>query len=225
LKAKEDKEKEKDKEIEKEKDEDHIIRTVSYDQLSGLISPKGDLYRDSYSTHYPLLLKGESEKDDDKSSTSDDSESDTDNTTEKEKSSKKHNTINKNHLEKDEDGKYPVLNQMLAFDGADCSPGFAQTVALARLYVRHSSKIIILDEAMSQIDPLRVRNIILPSLYAYVKGKNICLIIITTNLVTIGGEKVDHIYVVDKGKVVHSGTHEELVTDRAEMYLRLMNRS
>jgi len=74
---------------------------------------------------------------------------------------------------------------------------------------------------MSQIDPLKVRNIILPSLFTFVKGLNICLIIITHNPTTIG--KVDHIYVLDKGQVVHSGSHNELITEKAEMYFRLMN--
>jgi len=124
--------------------DDIPVRTVSYDQLSGLISPTGDVYRDSYSTHYPLILKGESEKeeDDEKSETSDETESNeetSDLDTLKPKS-KTLNKINFSHLQKNEEGVYPILNQNLAYDGADCSPGFAQTIALARLYVRKNQK-------------------------------------------------------------------------------------
>jgi len=61
IKIKDDKEEKEEKGTESKKDEIGI-RTVSYDQLAGLLSPTGNLYQDSYSTHYPLLLKDESKK-------------------------------------------------------------------------------------------------------------------------------------------------------------------
>jgi len=219
-KTKEEKEEKEEKSSEKGKDDISVIRTVSYDQLAGLLSPTGNLYQDSYSTHYPLLLKDESKnKLNNDSKSSDSSElSDSDEIEEKETLNYK---INSSQLIKDEDGKYPILNQVVAFGGADCSPGFAQSIALARIYVRTKSKIIILDEAMTQIDPLKIRNIILPRLFEHVKKLNLCLIIITHSPISIG--KVDYFYVLEQGTVVHAGTPKQLLEENAEIYMRLMN--
>ena len=92
--------------------------------------------------------------------------------------------------------------------GQNVSGGFAQSIALARIFVRHDTKILILDEgvsetsiiftyiylylllhlfilkiAMSQMDAYKKREIIYPRLFEFTRKFGIALIIITHDLV------------------------------------------
>ena len=91
------------------------------------------------------------------------------------------------------------------FDGVELSGGQWQRIAMARgLYRPH--ELIILDEPTAAIDPLEETRIY--KMFAeYAKGK-IC-ILVTHRL---GSAKIaDRILVMDSGRIIESGSHEELL--------------
>ena len=93
------------------------------------------------------------------------------------------------------------------FDGVELSGGEWQRVAIARgIYRRHD--IIVLDEPTSAIDPMEESR-----LYHIFKkiGHNKTMIIITHRL---GAARLaDRILVLDNGKIVEDGSHEELINN------------
>jgi ATP-binding cassette subfamily B protein len=110
-------------------------------------------------------------------------------------------------------GKDTMLSR--EFDGVDLSGGQWQRIAIARgLYKRHN--IIVLDEPTAAIDPIEESRI-------YRKfvdiSKNKTAIIVTHRL---GSTKIaDRVIVMDKGKIVNIGSHDELLQNcslYAEMY-------
>jgi ABC-type glutathione transport system ATPase component len=115
---------------------------------------------------------------------------------------------------------HPILDQEIEARGQNVSGGFAQSIALARIFVRHDTKILILDEAMSQMDAYKKREIIYPRLFEFTRKFGIALIIITHDLLSI--QDVDHVFVLDQGRLVHQGTHNDLLAQRAEVYMRLL---
>jgi len=75
--------------------------------------------------------------------------------------------------------------------------------------------VLLLDEATSQIDP-QSELLIHQTLKEFIKGRT--TVIITHRLSTL--ELVDRILVMDEGRAVDCGTHEELMR-RCETYRRL----
>src|SRR5690606_6805846 len=63
--------------------------------------------------------------------------------------------------------KLEILNMKCESRGTNLSGGFQQSVALARAFVKTSAKIIILDESMSQMDPIKKKQCILPQLFKF----------------------------------------------------------
>ncbi|UZW15569.1 peptidase domain-containing ABC transporter [Clostridium pasteurianum] len=108
-------------------------------------------------------------------------------------------------------GKYDTF---LEEAGGGLSGGERQRVALARAFIKKTD-FLILDEATSNLDFIseaKVYNTL------FVKGKNMTMLIIAHRLSTI--RNCDIIYVLDKGKVVEKGSHEELLK-RNGYYYRL----
>ena len=95
--------------------------------------------------------------------------------------------------------------------GTDLSGGQWQRLALARNFYR-DSPIIILDEPTSAIDALAEERIF-KHIFA---DKYRTVITISHRLTTI--KKADVIYMLKSGRVVESGTHDELTTMRGEYY-------
>jgi ABC-type glutathione transport system ATPase component len=102
----------------------------------------------------------------------------------------------------------------------ETSGALAQAIALARLFVRPHAKLAILDEALNLMDQLKLRQIVMPKLFEFTRRHGICLIVITHNLSLL--RELDHIFVMDSGKVVHSGTHKQLLQEKAKVYLQFM---
>ncbi len=106
------------------------------------------------------------------------------------------------------------LEMELENEGSNLSGGQRQRLNLARALL-HDSPIYIFDEATSNVD-VESENLILEVIYELAKTKVVMLI--THRL--FNARRADGIVVLDKGQVVETGTHEELVA-RQGHYHRL----
>jgi subfamily B ATP-binding cassette protein MsbA len=106
-----------------------------------------------------------------------------------------------------------IYTQMEEF-GVNLSGGQRQRLAIARAIYKHSS-LILFDEATSALDNESEKRI-QQALNVYTKDK--ITVTIAHRLSTI--EHADKILVLQKGKIVASGTHEELL-QKSEVYQKL----
>ncbi len=100
--------------------------------------------------------------------------------------------------------------------GAKLSGGEKQRISIARAILKDAT-IIILDEATAFVDPEN-EELIQDAIEKLAYGKT--LIIIAHRLSTITG--ADRIIVLDEGKIVEKGTHEELI-QAGNLYSRMWN--
>lgn len=103
-------------------------------------------------------------------------------------------------------------------DGIELSGGEVQKLALARALIKEKAKILILDEPTSAMDPFAEMNLY-RNFNDYVAGKS--AIYISHRLSSC--RFCDRILVIDKGKLVQQGTHEELLCDTCGKYYELWN--
>lgn len=96
--------------------------------------------------------------------------------------------------------------------GSSFSTGQRQLLAFART-VASQPKILILDEATANIDS-ETENIVQESLKKMRQGRT--TIAIAHRLSTI--QDVDCIYVLDKGKIIESGNHDKLLSQKGTYY-------
>lgn len=108
------------------------------------------------------------------------------------------------------------LDTKLAEKASNLSGGQCQRLALARALL-HDSPVYIFDEATSNID-VESENDIMREIQALAKTKTVILISHRLANVT----EADKIYVLDKGNVVESGSHKELLNN-AGTYACLWN--
>ena len=106
------------------------------------------------------------------------------------------------------------LDTILESQGKNLSGGQAQRVALARALL-YDASVYIFDEATSNID-IESEEIILNIIYSLSKEKTV--IYISHRLPAI--KNADCIYVMDKGKVIESGKHDELYSKK-ELYYNM----
>jgi ABC-type multidrug transport system fused ATPase/permease subunit len=92
--------------------------------------------------------------------------------------------------------------------GAQISLGERQRVCVARAFLR-DAPILILDEPTSSIDS-KTEKVILDALDELVKGRT--SFIVAHRLSTV--RDADRILVMDRGRIVEQGTHEELLAQR-----------
>lgn len=100
-------------------------------------------------------------------------------------------------------------NEILHESGTNLSGGERQRIMLARAFLKDSD-IIILDEATNSVD-LESEDQINKALDHMAKDNNKTIIIIAHNMNTI--QNIDHLIILDKGKVVDQGKPEDLKYD------------
>lgn len=99
--------------------------------------------------------------------------------------------------------------------GIKLSGGERQRVAIARAILRNAP-ILVLDEATSSLDS-ESEHLIQEALNELMEGKTV--LVIAHRLSTI--RHVDRIVVVDEGRVVEEGTHDELANQTGGIYAKL----
>ena len=103
-------------------------------------------------------------------------------------------------------------NTMLNGDGSNLSQGQCQLLAIARAAVA-DPPVMILDEATSSIDT-RTEQIVQQGMDALMNGRT--LFVIAHRLSTVKNANV--ILVLDHGRVIERGTHDELIAAKGQYY-------
>jgi ATP-binding cassette, subfamily B, bacterial len=101
-------------------------------------------------------------------------------------------------------GYHTILGKLFA-QGEELSIGQWQKVALARAFLR-DSQVIVLDEPTSAMDP-KAEYEVFKKFRELIQDQ--AAILITHRLSTV--KMADRIYVMDQGRIVESGTHEQLL--------------
>lgn len=101
-------------------------------------------------------------------------------------------------------------------EGVNFSGGELQKIALARIFYNDNADLFILDEPTSAMDPISEFNAY-NNLFRKLKDKT--MLFVSHRLLTC--TKADRILMMDHGKIVEQGSHEELMKlngKYAEMY-------
>ena len=107
--------------------------------------------------------------------------------------------------------------QLVGWRGIKLSTGQKQRIAIARAILR-APRILILDEPTSALDA-ESEKLIKSSLETLMKGRT--TFIVAHRLSTI--READKILVFEKGKIIESGRHEELLKKTRGTYRKLYN--
>ena len=104
------------------------------------------------------------------------------------------------------------FDTVLTGSGENISQGQRQLLAIARAFIA-DPKILILDEATSNVDT-RTEKAIQNAMHSIMRNRT--SIVIAHRLSTI--RDADIIVVMDKGKIVESGNHDELLSQKGKYY-------
>lgn len=107
-------------------------------------------------------------------------------------------------------------NTVIGENGTSLSGGEKQRISIARAIMK-DAPIIILDEATANVDPENEKEL-MAAVQALTKEKTILMI--AHRLKTI--RNADQIFVIDKGRIVQNGTHDELMKQDG-IYQRFVN--
>lgn len=110
--------------------------------------------------------------------------------------------------------KYDTL---IGRDGVGLSQGQKQRILIARA-VYKDPDFIFLDEATNSLDATNEREIV-DNLAQFYRGRTV--VIVAHRLSTV--RNADRIVVVDKGRIVETGTHESLTAAQGEYYNLVKN--
>lgn len=109
------------------------------------------------------------------------------------------------------------FNTKIGNEGTGISTGQKQRLFIARA-VYKNPEILFLDEATSALDS-RNERIVMENLNNFLKGKTV--FIIAHRLSTV--KNADQIIVIDQGRIVEKGTHEQLVCQQGAYYSLVKN--
>ena len=112
---------------------------------------------------------------------------------------------------------FPVLKDMLARRGGDLSGGQQQQLAIARALMTRP-KILVLDEPTEGIQPSIIKDI--GNAIRYLKDSTGMAFLLVEQYLDFCRGLADHVYIMDRGEVVHSGPAEDL--DKPEVRKHLM---
>lgn len=99
--------------------------------------------------------------------------------------------------------------------GVSLSGGQKQRIAIARTIIDSDKRILIFDDSLSAVDTetdMRIRNALKS------RSKDITTLIISHRIATLA--EADNIIVLDEGRIVQMGTHEELIEEEG-LYKRI----
>lgn len=105
----------------------------------------------------------------------------------------------------------------IGMEGSGISQGQRQRLLIARA-VYKNPEYIFLDEATNSLDANNEK-IIMENLHEFYKGKTV--LIVAHRLSTV--KDADNIIVLDKGKVIEQGTHEQLTRKKGAYYTLVKN--
>jgi branched-chain amino acid transport system ATP-binding protein len=106
---------------------------------------------------------------------------------------------------------FPRLKERLGQEGTSLSGGEQQMLAIARAMAA-KPRMILLDEPSEGIMPLLVQEMF--ELFTRMKALGTTLLLVEQN-VELALRISDRAYIVDQGRIVHTGTGPELLADRA----------
>lgn len=112
---------------------------------------------------------------------------------------------------------FPVLKDMLTRRGGDLSGGQQQQLAIARALVTRP-KLLVLDEPTEGIQPSIIKDI--GHAIRYLRDTSGMAILLVEQYLDFCRELADHVYIMDRGEVVHHGPAEDL--DRPDVRRHLM---
>lgn len=110
---------------------------------------------------------------------------------------------------------FPVLKDMMNRRGGDLSGGQQQQLAIGRALVLRP-KLLVLDEPTEGIQPSIIKDI--ARALTHLKDNGIAILLVEQYL-DFCREIGDHIYVMDRGEVVHSGPPESLDKKQVRKHL------
>jgi urea transport system ATP-binding protein len=111
---------------------------------------------------------------------------------------------------------FPVLESMLARRGGDLSGGQQQQLAIGRAMVTRP-KILVLDEPTEGIQPSIIKDI--GRAIRYLRDSTGMAILLVEQYLDFCRELADHVYIMDRGEIVHEGPAEVLDTAEARRHL------
>jgi urea transport system ATP-binding protein len=111
---------------------------------------------------------------------------------------------------------FPVLKSMLGRRGGDLSGGQQQQLAIGRALVM-KPKLLVLDEPTEGIQPSIIKDI--AKVISLLRERGGMAIVLVEQYFEFARDLADAFLVMDRGRVVHSGSKAELVEDEVRRFL------
>ncbi|MGG7516540.1 urea ABC transporter ATP-binding subunit UrtE [Allorhizobium undicola] len=111
---------------------------------------------------------------------------------------------------------FPVLESMISRRGGDLSGGQQQQLAIGRAMVTRP-KILVLDEPTEGIQPSIIKDI--GRAIRYLRDSTGMAILLVEQYLDFCRELADHVYIMDRGEIVHEGPADVLDTEEARRHL------